>query len=284
MEKETQTQEVDTQELEKEVLQDLDPNPEKKEAATEKEAETEKEPAEEPDGSEGSDSAEEEPQKDEEPDGKTKRINELTAQKRRLESEIKKLQSVSAQDPEIEKLEKMSIQDLRALKRELQISWKNETDVEKSRKLLDLQDKIDSVVQSAPERFKNVQLRVFNEAVLATAEEMGEGFSERAQKAIYEKANAIFAKYPSLQSSPDGQAIAWAQAADWYKDSSKSVASKEKLDEVSRETVKLKKKISIDTATARGAQRDTDREKLFRQAKSGDKRAGLDWVKKELDL
>lgn len=300
MEKENQT-EAGQQELESSILESVNggkPETEveekKPEAKKTKEAEsTEEESAEETteesteeDKSTEESTAEETEEASEEPDGKTKRIQELAAQKRRLEAELKKLQTqnTSTADPEMEKLEKMSTADLKALKREVQVAWKMEQDVEKSRKLLDLQDKIDSVVASAPARFNATQLSSFTNAVAVTQDEMGEEFTLEAQKAIYSRAKAVFDKYPSLQNSVDGQALAWEQAVDWYKESSKFNSTKAKASETNREMNKLKKKVSLDTATARGAQKETENSRLFKGAKAGDKKSAVDWVKNELNL
>lgn len=255
-----------------------------------KELESKEEEKEESQSEESEESKEEvkeeesEDKEDKKTEAERKRIQELAAKNKRLEAEIKKLKTTSAPDPEREKLESMTPEQLKNLKREVKFAWKNEADADKARQLSDLEEKIDDVIQSAPARFERSQLESFQAAVQETQSEMGEAFSENAQKTIFSKAKAIFQSYPTLQRSVDGQAIAWQQAVDWYNETSKFQKTKERSQEVERDMNKLKKKVSLDTAVSKGAQKGNESERLFQKARGGDKKAETDWIKKELGL
>jgi hypothetical protein len=228
-----------------------------------------------------------EAEEEEKPDSAQRRINELTAEKRRLESEINKLKATAPSgetDPDMARLSKMNQEQLKNLKREVMIAWKSEEDPGKSARLLELGEKVDEAIQTLPKRFYQSQLSNYLEAVKATSEEFGEKFTKDSQKKIFDKANIIFEKYPALQKSEDGQAIAWNQAVDWFKEVSSFGKTRVKSVELERENNKLKKKISIDSAVSKGAQKSSENERLFQKAKSGDKRAEIEFFKNELGL
>lgn len=229
--------------------------------------------------------AEEKTEEDPKLDGRQKRINELTAAKRRLESELAQLkQDKPSDDPDRARLEKMSAEELRTLKKEVRLAWKKEADEGKSRKLMELEDKIDETIQSVPARFERQQLASYQQSVATTADELGANFTETAQTRIFNKAKAIFDKFPTLQKSVDGMAIAWTQAVDWYKDIAKLSNTKEKNQELQRENNGLKKKVTLDTAVAKGATKGNETERLFKRAKQGDRQSELDYFTKVLDL
>jgi len=232
---------------------------------------------------------EEEAEEQEETDPKQARINELIAEKRQLEARLRKLESKAAEktpamDPDRERLERMSVEELRLLKKEARLAWKETDDMGRSRQLMELEDKIDTVIAEAPQRFKNQQLEHFYEAVNATKEEFGEKMDDGLTKKIFDRANAIYSKYNSLQRDVEGQAIAWQQAAEFYRETSKLSATKEKALQLERENNKLKKKVVLDTAISKGAQKGNEEERLFKRAKSGDKSSELEFFKKTLNL
>lgn len=248
---------------------------------TEEESETEEQTEETEDTKKESETEEEEKE-----DPKQARINELTAEKRRLEAQLKRLEASpkTSEDPERQRLEKMSIEELRTLKKEVRMAWKVETDETKSRKLMELEDKIDETVSQGPQRFERQQLAQYQIALQSTVDELGDRFTEDLQKKCYARAKAIYEKYPSLQRDIDGQAIAWQQAVDFYKDTSKMSVSKEKSLELERENNKLKKKVTLDTAVSKGAQKGNEEDRLFKAAKGGDKKSELEFFKKTLNL
>lgn len=263
---------------------------ETEEKETEESEETEpKEGEEETKEGEETESEEEESEEEEskEPSPSQKRINELTREKKRLERELAAARgekSDSPRDPDLVKLEKMSIEELRTLKNECKLSSRTEKDEAKVRRFIELEDKIDSVIQSAPQRFEASQLAQYRDAVAETQDEFGEKFTEGVQAKIFEKAKAIFGKSPSLQRAADGQAVSWQLAVDWYKDTSKLSLKADRSAELERDVNKLKKKVTLDTAVARGAAKETESARNFKRAKQGDKRAELEFFKHELGL
>ena len=250
------------------------------------------------DGEEESDNAEEseedesEEEDAEESDPKTvssmqKRIDELTAEKRRLESENAKLKGTDKKSeegdltPQQKKLSTMSVKELRELRDETLLAFKEEKDPREARKLLNLEHDINDAISSAPARFEQSQLASYHDAVRETSSEFGEKFTPEVQKEIFKRATNIFLKSSALQRSVDGQAIAWQQAVDTYKEVSKFSAGKSRTQELERENNKLKKKTALDVAVRKGNTKTSENERLFQRAKTGSPKDKLAFFKNE---
>lgn len=260
------------------------------------EAETEEKESEETEESEGEEKEEEaegeesQEESEEEPDSENsatqRRIDELTRKNKILERELAAArgEKAEAKDSDTEKLEKMSVDELKNLRRELRLNSRTEKDEAKVRRYIELEEKIDDVIQSAPQRFERNQLAQYQAAVRETSEELGKAFTQDIQTKIFSKAKAIFEKSPTLQRAVDGQATAWSLAVDWYNDTSKLSTKANRSAELERDVNKLKKKVTLDGALRAGANKENEQHRLYKKAKGGDKNAENKWIAKELGL
>jgi len=123
-----------------------------------------------------------------------KRFDELTAEIKKLrqahEAKEREVKESVQKDAQTEQLEKMSADELKTLKRQIRVEQiKASSDEAKLSQLLDLEDKVERTLQSAPERFQRNQETRFNNAVNETALTM-EGF-EKHKSDIFNHAKAI---------------------------------------------------------------------------------------------
>lgn len=261
----------------------------------EEEEEVEEE-VEETEASEESEESEEktEDEEDEELIPKSKvnsRFAELTKEKRQLEARLRKLEAeheakAPKSDDQTAKLEAMSDDQLKTLKRQVkleQMTAVQSQDRTKLNELMELEDKIDAVVQDAPKRFSQAQIRNFNSAVNDTIGDPDIKNWKEASPQIFQKAQEIFSKSNSLKSSVDGQAEAWNLAVEYYKEVSKLSEGKSKNVETERKFNSLKKKVSVDSGVQqKGAEQvETDR-KTYQKAKHGTEDDKLNFFKKSV--
>jgi len=217
-----------------------------------------------------------------------KRIDELTREKRRLEAELSKTKrdyeekSSTKKDPDLEKLEAMTVEELRAVKKQVRLAQiQAHDDPAKVGELMELEDKIESVAQTAPERFQKTQVTRFYDAVEQTKAELGEDF-EKSGDSIFKYAQTIFNSAPELKSNPNGQARAWSLAVEHYKELSKISTGKSKVSELERQVNTLKKKVSLDSTSVKGNTKANDDAKAFRVAKHGSLDQKMDFFKRKL--
>lgn len=212
-----------------------------------------------------------------------KRLDEMTREKRLLEARLRKLEEASASqqkpvDEDTSKLEKMSEQELLALKKQVRVSQiKSQSDDATLSKLMELEDKIDGVMRTAPQRFSQTQISKFNEAVQMSAPEIDE--FEKVQKDIFGLAKRIYDTAPELHSNVNGQARAWNLAVEHFKLLQESNIGKTKINELNREKNSLKKKVSIGGVAKKASTEPDSKEKLFKRARSGDARDKLDFIR-----
>ena len=202
-----------------------------------------------------------------------KRLDEITREKKLLEVRLRALEEKSSQTPQthdedLAKLEKMSDAELASLKRQVRVSQiQQSADSNMVNKLLDLEEKIDSVRATSPQRFAQSQVSKFNEAVSMTSSEVPN--FDKAQKDIFAIAKNLYDSTPELHSSVSGQARAWTLAVEHYKVLSQSMAGKSKVEDSERRMNTLKKKISVETVAKKAATEPDDDSKLFKRAKNG---------------
>ena len=202
-----------------------------------------------------------------------KRMDELTRQIRRLEAEAKTKNSEPAptRDSDLAKLEKMNEGELQALKRQVRVAQvKAGDDDAKINELLDLEDKIESVIKDAPIKFNTKQINNFNEAVSRTIADV-EDF-DAVKEDIFNAAKRIYTKSPALQKSVNGQAEAWELAVEHNKllSSRPNTKGDEKLADAKKELNKLKKRTSLDSNQLKGNVSKDRSQKMFERARSGD--------------
>lgn len=215
-----------------------------------------------------------------EPDSVQKRIDELTREKKLLESRLKKLESKASPesvDPDLEKLRKMSVEELQETRKRI-LKAQRTADEATLDQLFDLEEKVNNTIKDAPVRFQSTQVERFNEAVAETTD-----LTESELKVVFGHANAIFGKSQSLQRSADGQAEAWNLAVEHYRAMNKLTVGKSKVNELERKVNDLKKKTSLDTAVQKGNSKLSEESKLFNKAKTGTSYDKEAFLKKRLN-
>lgn len=197
-----------------------------------------------------------------------KRFDELTAQLKRLQSELDKSRSEkpsAPKDSDEAQLEKMSEAELKTLKRQVRVEQiKNSSDESKVAQLMDLEEKIENTIRTAPERFQRSQVENFNIAVAETAESIPS--FDKVKGEIFKHAKAIYDSAPELHNSVRGQERAWRFAVDHYQALQKLSEGKSTKSELERQVNTLKKKISVDTSTKKGTQQQDSDASLKRKA------------------
>ncbi|MBX4189761.1 hypothetical protein KW791_00465 [Candidatus Parcubacteria bacterium] len=220
-----------------------------------------------------------------------KRFDEQTAQikdlERRLQKETQAREAATPKtDPQQDALEKMSESELKTLKRQIRVEQINLGADKANRaqldQLLDLEEKIDRTIQTAPARFQNTQISRFNQAVQATAESF-ENF-ESVKTQIFQQAKAIYESSPELQGSVAGQERAWKFAVDHFTAVQKASEGKSDTTELKRQVNTLKKKISVDTTSKKGIQQPDNDAKLKRRAINGTEADKTNFLKTRINV
>lgn len=215
-----------------------------------------------------------------------KRLDEMTREKRVLEARLKRLEESANQmqppkDEDLVKLEQMSEKELQDLKRQTRLAQiKNGSDDAMISKLFELEDKIDGVMRTAPQRFAANQINKFNEAVQMSASEIPN--FDKAQKDIFQLAKRIYDTAPELQSQVSGQARAWNLATEHYKIMQEANVGKTKAAELGRQVNTLKKKVSLDGVSRKASVEPDSYTKLFKVAKNGTAQDKLEFIRKRL--
>ena len=274
-------------ELPESLTQKIDET-EKKEEAGDVESEEVKEVAEEK-VEEKSEDAPEAEKEDEELIPKStfqKRLDEMTREKRALELRLKRLEEQQnrqpqTQDEDIKKLEQMSESELVSLKKQTRLAQlKNAQDDVMVTKLMELEEKIDNVRMTAPQRLMSNQIREFNDAVAITAPDIPN--FDKAQKDIFQLAKRIYDTAPELHVTTSGQARAWNLAVEHYKLMQESNVGKTKVAELGRQVNTLKKKVSLEGVSRKASQESDSNAKLFKRAKNGTHGDKLEFFRKRL--
>jgi len=215
-----------------------------------------------------------------EPDSVQKRIDELTREKKLLESRLKKLESKSSPEPvdsDLEKLRKMSVDELKETRKKI-LKAQRTADEATLDQLFELEEKVNKTIEDAPKRFQSNQLERFNEAVSNTSD-----LTEKELQVVFGHAKNIFSRTPSFQNSLDGQAEAWNLAVEHYKEMNKLTVGKSKVNELERKVNDLKKKTSLDTVVQKGNTKLSEESRLFNKAKSGTMEDKQAFLKKRLN-
>jgi hypothetical protein len=185
------------------------------------------------------------------------RFDKLNAKIKYLESELEnqkvnKATETKPVDDTTAKLQTMSHEELKVLKRQVRVA-ELEAHANKDQKklddLLDLQDKIDETVASAPARFNQAQINAYNRMADKIAMDDSIKNVEEAAPQIINMAKEIYQKYPKLQLDVDGQATALEMAADKYKELSKYSLTKKSVNNLKSQVNTLKRKTNLDTGT-----------------------------------
>lgn len=275
------TLELETDEPAKEQSKEGTSEEEVEEKTEEEETETE---------SEEKDTSEEEKVEDEEVIPRSKfektvsklenRINQLTAQLKQQQSAPRE---TSSKDADMERLLKMDEAALKDLKRQVRLAQIKEAaagkDDARVEALLELESKIDEVVTTAPQRFAQKQVSLYNEAADDIMQDEEIGDVEKAAPQIKEIAQRIYTSYPKLQRIEEGQAMALRMAAEHFKMVNKLSSGKEvdktKVTELKQKLNTLKRKTALDSSGSKAASARSEvlklREQAFRGAEDKDR-------------
>lgn len=216
-----------------------------------------------------------------------RRIDELTAQTKRLQMELEKVKEsekvAKAKDDEQSRLEQMSDDELKNLKKQVRnAQFDNLTNKEQYTRLLDLEEKIDNAMKTAPERFQKNQIDKLNQEISYTASEV-QGF-DKAYPEILKTAQDIYKDSPELQGSVSGQARAWKLAVNHYNAINKLTAGKSKTEELERKVTTLKKKVAMDGGSPKSSQKEDTNEKAFNKARYGTPADKLKFMKTKINV
>lgn len=208
------------------------------------------------------------------------RIDKLTSENKRLKAELEnqkvnRATEEKSVDEVTAKLQKMSNEELKTLRREVRASQlSNPTDKKALNELLDLEDKIEDTIRTAPERFQKAQINAFNKKAdeLARNSDLTEKELEAAGPKIVEMARGIYQKYPKLQSDVEGQAIALEIAAERYQEMSKYSLKASSVKNLKSQVNTLKRKTSLDNGSSKMGVDTSMVDNLRKNAMSGNRR------------
>lgn len=152
-----------------------------------------------------------------------------------------------------EKLERLSENELKNYKREAKIKAMQalkEDDKDLANQYADLEDEIDDVIRTAPQRFQSKQVAAWDRRVkeVLDDEQYEQIDFENKEVVARVKNNAahFFSKY-KLQNNVDGQAVALDMALDYELDNMGKDEDKSKNDDMRRSMNRLKRKTSLDS-------------------------------------
>lgn len=211
-----------------------------------------------------------------------KRVSKVLEENRKLKSQS--TQKATIKDPDMAKLEGMSKQELKDLRIKVKLAQRREDDDTKYADLLSLEDKIDTVIESAPKRFADVQVRHFQEKSQEIAEELNDDDTidfKKASESILKTANDIYARYPKFKKLEEGQAIALEMAYEHWKEVQRLSAGKSKITDLKRKNSKLRKRTSLDRSSVRGQVSKDKTKKLFNKARTGTLYDKEDYIKND---
>jgi len=194
-----------------------------------------------------------------------KRFSSLSARVKALEAENARLKSdadrkVEETDPDVKKLNAMPDKELRATRKAVAVAIAKATrdgDDDRVEKLIELQEKVDTAIQSAPQRFNDRQVAAYNKVADQIAA-LGEvPMTSGSAKAIKDIAFEVYKANPELHSLEGGQALALKHAYEVYKARISKSAGGEKTKKLLRENNNLKRKTALDSS---GLKRATSNE------------------------
>ena len=131
-----------------------------------------------------------------------KRIDQITAKNKALEAELERIKGKDEVDPDLAKLEQMPSEELQRLKRQVRVeAAKSARDEARLNQLLDLEDKIETVIQSAPKKLEQTQIKNFQNAVAESIEQGVVPQDEKTLKSLFATAKQFFEEFPEFQRS-----------------------------------------------------------------------------------
>lgn len=187
------------------------------------------------------------------------KIDKLMSQIKYLQNELEKVK-ISTADPSkdetVRKLEGMTEEQLKSLKRQTRLAQiKAKDDEAQLSNLLDLEEKIDEVMVSAPKRFSLAQEEEYNRAadrISLEAQTEGLALDEKTAQKIRSYASEIYHSTPELQKSRFGQAKALELGYRHFREMSKLSQGNESVSKLKNQVNTLKRKTSLDTKAVKG--------------------------------
>lgn len=200
------------------------------------------------------------------------RIDQLTAQIKRLEQKLSEKESAAPVDDIQRQLDAMSEDSLEDSLTQVRVAKEKARDDDaKLLELVKLERRIEKTIATAPQKFIQNQEKEANSTINRLASE-GELNNDNYPK-ILEIAKTIYQKYPKMQKAIDGQAMAIELAVEHYKQISKtsSVTStvKAETQNLKGQINNLKKKTALDTKSVKSGGQNVNLDKLRSNAYTG---------------
>lgn len=219
-----------------------------------------------------------------------KRISSLNARNKALAEENARLKGqkdaeAEETDPDVKKLNAMTQDGLKATRRAVIVAIAKATregDDEKVEKLVDLQDKVETAMQTAPQRFMTKQVNAYNQ-VADEISSLGEiKMTKESAAELKAIAREVYQSNPELHTLVNGQALALKHAYALYKATLSKTAEKGKTVQLKRENNTLKRKTSLDSGgLKKKASKGAEVSKLRKDASHGDTNAKINLIKND---
>lgn len=225
---------------------------------------------------------EEEPEEELIPRSKVQaRIDKLTNELKQLKEAQK--QPETPKDDTTDQLERMSERELKDLKRQVRSAQlKSSSDEVALNKLLDLEERIDDTIRTAPQKFATKQQEAYNRAAEEIATDESFGDINKVAPQILEIAKEIYSNEPELQKTIQGQAIALKLAAKHFKAVNNLRQSSSENKALKSQVNTFKKKTALDSKVMKGSLEKGQLDSLRTQAfKGGTLRDKTNYIKSD---
>lgn len=219
-----------------------------------------------------------------------KRLDKLTRDnatlKARLDAaEAKKASEAEEADPDMKKLNVMSHEGLKATKKSIIVEIAKATakgDDKRVSDLVDLQEKVDTAIQTAPQRFVGRQVEAYNR-VADEIENLAEiPMTKESAGELKAIASEVYRSNPELHTLVGGQALALKHAYALYKATLSNTAEKGKTDDLKRKVNTLKQKTGLESGgLKKSVGKNVEVTKLRKVASRGNTNDKLNLIKED---
>lgn len=219
-----------------------------------------------------------------------KRLDAEVARRKVLEAKLAEMESAPKADSRTAKLEAMSEAELRAMKVQARDKWfdaKQDGNPELARQYQELEDEIDGIIKTSPQKFEKAQTKAYNDAVedVMSDPRNEEIDFEKSGQEIKAIAVDIYQRYKELQTLKTGQATALRMAVDHFRETQRFEKGKSREKELKQKNNKLKRKTSLDSSVIKGSMKKTNlRSKYDAAKKSGSFYDKLEYATEILDV
>lgn len=196
------------------------------------------------------------------------RFDQMTARIKRLEQELESQKSAPPVDDIQRQLDGMDENTLEDTLTQVRVAKEqSRTDPTKLTELVKLERRIEKTIAVAPQKFVQNQVTEANKTINRLVSE-GEVNDANYPK-VLEIAKSIYEKYPKMQRTLDGQAMAFELAVEHYKALGKVTSVKADTQNLKGQLNNLKKRTALDTKSVKGGGEKVNLDKLKSNAMSG---------------